>query len=396
MIFHFSPVAGASAGLQPLKVQGNDTMKIEKITPFLVDRFLLVRVYTDSGVVGNGEAGLWAHHKMVYEAILELSDYYIGKDPARIEHHYQVVSRDTHFMGSVLSAAMSALDVAMWDILGKSVGLPVYQLLGGKCRDKVKVFANVTGNTLKERAESAIKNVEAGYISLRTSPFFTNWEKQTATQVITTAVEIVRSIREAIGYEVDLGLEIHRNLTPDEAIILAGELAPFRILYYEDPLAPQSVEALDYVARHVNIPIATGERFYNIYQFKELIDRKTVSLIRPDVSLAGGLTQCKKIAALAEASFVGIFPHLMGSPVNIAAFVQLDAAIPNYVLMESHTAADPFNEIVDPPIERQGGYVLVSDRPGIGLEINEAKLGKFPYKPKRITGAFRADGAVAH
>ena len=135
-------------------------MKIEKITPFLVDRFLLVRVYTDEGIVGNGEAGLWAHHKLVHEAILELSDYYIGKDPTRIEHHYQVVSRNTHFMGAVLSAAMSALDVAMWDILGKSVGLPVYQLLGGKCRDKVKVFANVNGNTLTERAESASQNVE--------------------------------------------------------------------------------------------------------------------------------------------------------------------------------------------------------------------------------------------
>lgn len=371
-------------------------MKIEKITPFLVDRFLLVRVYTDAGIVGNGEAGLWAHQKVVYEAIRELSKYYVGKDPTRIEHHYQVVSRDSHFMGAALNAAMSALDVAMWDILGKSVDLPVYQLLGGKCRGRVKVFNNVSGDTLAAIAESAIRNVEAGFISLRTGPFFPGWEQQTSTQVITTAVEIVKTIREAVGYEVDLGLEIHRNLTPDEAIILAGELAPFRILYYEDPIAPQSVEALDYVARHVHIPIATGERFYNIQQFKELIDKKTVSLIRPDVSLAGGITQCKKIAALAEASFVGIFPHLMGSPVNLAAFVQLDAAIPNYALMESHTGADAFSEIVDQPLEREGGYVIVPDRPGIGVEINEAQLGKFPYTSRQITGSFRADGAVAH
>jgi galactonate dehydratase len=371
-------------------------MKIEKITPFLVDRFLLARVYTDAGIVGTGEAGLWAHHKMVYEAIRELSDYYIGKDPTRIEHHYQVVSRNTHFMGSVLNAAMSAIDVAMWDILGKSVNLPVYQLLGGKCRDRVQVFANVGGNTLTERAESAMRNVESGFTSLRTTPFLPGWEKQTSTQVITTAVEIVKTIREAIGYDIDVGLEIHRNLTPDEAIILAGELASFRMRYYEDPIAPESVEALDYVARHVHIPIATGERFYTIYQFKDLIDRKTVSLIRPDVSLAGGITQGKKIAALAEASFVGIFPHLMGSPVNIAAFVQLDAAIPNFFLHESNTGADAFNEIVDNPLEREKGYVVVPDRPGIGVEINEAKLGKFPYQPVRIGGSFRADGAVAH
>lgn len=371
-------------------------MKIEKITPFLVDRFLLVRVYTDAGIVGNGEAGLWAHHPMVYKAIEELSDYYIGQDPTRIEHHYQVVARDTHFMGAVISAAMSAVDMALWDILAKSVGLPVYQLLGGKCRDKVKVFANVVGDSPDERAKSALANVEQGYISLRTQPFLPGWEQETPSKVIGAAVEIVKTIREAIGYEIDLGLEIHRNLRPEEAITLANELMPYRLLYYEDPLAPESVEAMENIARYIHLPLATGERFYNIQQFKELIDRKIVSLIRPDVSLAGGFTQTKKIAAIAEAAFVGIFPHLMGSPVNIAAFAQFDAAIPNYVLMESHTFADAFNEIVDQPPQREGGYIIVSNRPGIGLEINESKLSNFPYKPRRITGNFHADGSVAH
>lgn len=371
-------------------------MKIEKITPFLVDRFLLVRVYTDAGIVGNGEAGLWAHHPMVYKAIEELSDYYVGQDPTRMEHHYQVVSRDTHFMGPVISAAMSAVDMALWDILAKSVGLPIYQLLGGKCRDKVKVFANVNGDTLDERAKSAIASVERGYISLRTLPFLPGWEQETPSKVIGTAVEIVKTIRQAVGYDIDLGLEIHRNLRPEAAITLANELMPYRILYYEDALAPQSVEALENIARYIHLPMATGERFYSIQQFKELIDRKIVSLIRPDVSLAGGFTQIKKIAAIAEAAFVGIFPHLMGSPVNIAAFVQFAASIPNYVLMESLTNADAFNEIVDQPPQRDGGYIIVPDRPGIGLEINEARLSKFPYKPKRITGNFHADGSVAH
>ena len=371
-------------------------MKIERIRPFLAGRCLLVRVYTDEGIIGTGEAGLWAHHELVFKAIQELGAYYVGKDPARIEHHYQAVSRNTHFMGSVLSAATSAMDIAMWDILGKSVGKPVYQLLGGKCRDKVKVFANVHGNTLDQRAESAAKSVEKGFGSLRTIPFFSDWTQQNPTKVIKTAVEIVRAIREAVGDEVDLGLEIHRNLAPDAAIILAGELAPYRILYYEDPLPPESIEALDYVARHVNLPIATGERYYNMYQFKELIDKKTVSLIRPDLSLAGGFTQCKKIAALAEASFVGIFPHLMGSPVNIAAFVQFDASIPNYVLQESNRVDDhPLNEILDQPLTLEQGYVIVPDRPGIGVDIREEKLVKFPYEPRTMVGSFHADGSVA-
>jgi galactonate dehydratase len=371
-------------------------MKITKITPFLVDRFLLVRVYTDEGIVGNGEAGLWAHHPTVYAAIQELSEYYVGKDPRRMEHHYQVVTRDTHFMGAVLSAAVSAIDVALWDILAKSVGLPVYQLLGGKCRDKVKVFQNVGGKTLEEVAASARKAVEQGFQSVRAMPFFPDFEKQTPTRIIGDAVAIVGAIRDAIGYDIDLGLEIHRNLRPEEAIVLANELAPFRILYYEDPLAPESHEALEYVAKRIHLPIAGGERLHNLFQFKELLDRRICSLIRPDVSLVGGYTQIKKIAGLAESAFVGIFPHLMGSAVNIAAFIQFDASTPNFVLHESLTYVEPFNEIVDNPPLRQGGYFIVPDRPGIGLEIDEAKLAKFPYRPKPITGFFGADGSVAH
>ena len=371
-------------------------MKIQKITPFLVDRFLLVRVYTDQGLVGNGEAGLWAHHGMVHRAILDLSDYFIGKDATRIEHHYQTVSRDAHFMGAALSAALSAIDIALWDIAGQAVGQPVHQLLGGRIREKIKVFANVHGPTVEECAVSAQEQVGSGYLSLRMSPFLPGFERKTSSQVIGDAVSMVAAVRESIGYDIDLGLEIHRNLRPEEAIVLARELLPFRILYYEDPLAPERLEAMEYIAKTVPLPMATGERFYNIFQFKDLIDRKIVSLIRPDLSLAGGFTQVKKIAAIAESAFVGIFPHLMGSPVNIAAFCQLDAAIPNYVLMESHPTADAFNEIVDCPVERQGGYLVVSDRPGIGLEIEESKLDRYPYQPKKIFGNFHADGSVAH
>ena len=238
-------------------------MKITKITPFLVDQFLLVRVYTDAGIVGNGEADLWAHHPTVAQHINDLSHYYVGKDARRIEHHYQAVTRHTHFMGAALSAAVSAIDIALWDILAKSVDLPVYQLLGGKCRDRVKVFANVVGDTPEAFGESAADSVATGYTSLRTMPFLPDWDQIPPSKMIGQAVDIVAAIRDAIGYDVDLGLELHRNLRPEEAITLAHELGPFRILYYEDPLAPESNEALAYVAKHVDIPIATGERFYN-------------------------------------------------------------------------------------------------------------------------------------
>jgi galactonate dehydratase len=236
--------------------------------------------------------------------------------------------------------------------------------------------------------------VARGYTSLRTQPFLPGWEQQTSSASIGGVVAIVQAIREAVGFEVDLGLEIHRNLGPDEAVVLAHELAPFRILYYEDPVPPESLTALRYVARHVALPIATGERYHTLFQFKDLLDTQTVTMIRPDLSLAGGYTQCKKIAALAEAAFVGVFPHLMGSPVNLAAFIQFAAAIPNYAVMES--GVETLGEIVAEPLERDGGYVIVPDRPGIGVELREEALARFPYRPHTIAPARRAVGAVAH
>ena len=371
-------------------------MRIVDVKPFLVDRYLLVRVYTDEGLIGNGEAGLWAHHRIVAEAIRELSDYYIGQDPLRIEHHRQVVTRNTHFAGPVLGAAVSAIDVALWDILGQSTGQPVYQLLGGKCRDEVRVFANIGGSNLEEWAASARARVAEGYTSLRMTPFYSGFEQQTPTRIVSDAAEMVRAVREAIGDGIDLGLEIHRNLRPEEAITLAREIEPCRIHYYEDPLPPESIEAFEYVAGNVRLPMATGERYYSIQQFAELIDRKTVSLIRPDVSLAGGFTQVKKIAAYAETHFVGVFPHLMGSPVNNAVFTQLAAALPNFVVMESNVVEGPMEDIVVGSVELRKGYRIVPDRPGIGVEIDEKALDRFPYRPHPITGSFHRDGSVAH
>ena len=369
-------------------------MKIDRVVPYLVDNCLLVRVYTDAELVGTGEAGLWAHHRLVFEAINDLSDYLVGCDPGAMDHHFQAVTRNAHFSGPILSAALSGVDIALWDILGQSVGKPVYELLGGACRKKLKVFANIAGKTVAEHVEQAKGAVDSGYTSVRVMPFLPEWERQSSSHYIGKAAEIVSAIRAEIGRYVDLGVEIHRNLSPDEAIILAREIEPFRILYYEDPVAPESLEALRYVAAHVNIPIAFGERGHSLFQFKDLLDTRAVAMIRPDLSLAGGFTQCKKIAACAEASFVSIFPHLMGSPVNLAAFAQFGASIPNYAIMESGSSR--LDEIVDTPLAVESGFVTVPDRPGIGITLRENVLGKFPYRPHKITTATRGDGSVAH
>jgi galactonate dehydratase len=372
-------------------------MKITDIKPFLVDRYLLVRVYTDQGIVGNAEAGLWANHEVVARAIESLSEYFIGKDPALREHHHQVVSREWHFMGAVMSAALSAIDVALWDIAGKAAGLPVHGLLGGRCRDRIKVFENIRGDTAQAQAEHARGLVEQGYVSLRTQPFAAGWESEaSSSRILGGAVGIVAAIRDAIGYEVDLGVEIHRNLTADEAITLGRELEPFRLRYYEDPLPPENEDALEQVSRHVHIPLAAGERSYNLYQFSELLDRRIVSFVRTDLSLAGGFTQCRKIAAMAEAHFVQYFPHLMGSPVNTMAYLQLDAAIPNYFVQEANIKGGAALDIVDTVPEVVDGFIGVTDRPGIGIEIQEKALSRYPFEARQTRGHFGADGAVRH
>ena len=371
-------------------------MKITEIRTFLVDSYLLVRVHTDAGIVGNGEAGYWEYHQTTAEHIGAITPYFIGQDPRRIDHHHQVVSRNTHFAGAPLSSALSAIDIALWDILGKSVGLPVYQLLGGKCRDRVLVFDNIDGATIEARAASARASVASGFTSLRTNPFFADFEKQTSTANITRAIDLVAALRDAIGYGIDLGVEIHRNLQADEAITLAMALQPYRLKYFEDPLRPGSLEAHDYIARHIDIPMALGERCYDLFQFKDLLDRGIAAFVRTDVSLAGGFTQTRKIAGIAEASGTQIFPHLMGSPVNHAAFTHFAASIPNYYVMEAgpHTAAQ--RALVDRPFEVRDGYREIPDRPGIGVDIDEEIAAEMAAHPRSLTGHFSADGAVAH
>lgn len=369
-------------------------MKIARLEPLLVDRFLLLQVHTDEGIVGLGEAGLWAHHRVVHQALLDLAETLVGEDASRMDHLFQAVTRNAHFPSPVLHAALSAIDIALWDIQGKALNRPVHQLLGGKCRDKVRVFASIGGDTVEEHIAQARAAVDQGFTSLRSMPFLANWEAQTATQYIGAAAEIVQAIRDEVGYGIDLGVELHRNFGPDESVILAREIAPLRILYYEDPVAPESTTALKYVADRVDIPIAAGERCHSLFQFKELMDAVPLAMIRPDLSLAGGFTQCRKIAAVAEAGFVNVFPHLMGSHVNLAAFVQFAAAIPNYALMEGQASLLP--DLVDHPLTVENGYVTVPDRPGIGLSLREEMLARYPYRPHLNLAAHRPDGSIAH
>lgn len=401
-------------------------MKIVGIESIFVDRYLFVKVHTDEGISGLGESGAWGYLEASAAVVETFKRYLIGQDPLRIEHHWQYLYRWSHFRGAAIMGALSAIDIALWDIAGKYFGVPCYQLLGGKCRDKVRAYYHVFGETKKELIQGCVAAKQQGFTAVghltpfldepRDVPYF-----QTHTQKIEDAIETVARYREAVGNDVDLCIEIHRQLTPAEAIVLARGIEEYRPFFYEDPILPDNFDAMALVAANVHIPIATGERLHTIYEFEMLLKRGAVQYLRPDVCLAGGLTHCKKIAALAEAHQVGVVPHNPLSPVSTAACVQLDVCIPNFALQEyprweyklsegemEESSLVPSGDsaplplgwdpprigIVKNPIRVENGFLIAPDGPGIGVELAEDAAERYPYRPQVVETRLHVDGSV--
>lgn len=376
-------------------------MKIVDIQTIFVDRYLFVQVHTDEGISGVGESGAWGYLEASAGAVETFKRYLIGQDPLRIEHHWQYLYRWTHFRGAAIMGALSAIDIALWDIAGKYFGVPCYQLLGGKCREKARVYYHVFGETKEELIQGCIEAKKRGFTAVghltpfldepREVPFF-----QTHAQKIRDAIETVGRYREAVGDEVDLCIEIHRRLTPAEAIVLARGIEEFHPFFYEDPILPDNFDAMALVAQNIHIPIATGERLHTIYEFEALLRRGAVQYVRPDVCMAGGLTHCKKIAALAEAHHVGVVPHNPLSPVSTAACIQLAACIPNFALQEYPLGEGepPKSEIVKSPLKLDKGFLIIPEVPGIGIELAEGAVERHPYKPRKVQTRLHRDGSV--
>ena len=365
-------------------------MKITDVKVLPIDRYLFVQVHTDEGIVGLGESGAWGYLEASGEVVRSFREYLIGKDPLRIEHHWQVLYRCTHFRGAAIMGALSAIDIALWDIAGKFFGVPAYQLLGGKCRDKARVYGHVIGRTKEELLEGCVRAKAEGFTAVghltpfldesRSVPYF-----KTHSDKIQDAVRTVAAYREAVGDEVDLCIEIHRRLDPAEAIVLGRAIEPYRPFFYEDPIRPDNLDAMAEVAKKIAVPIATGERIHTIYEFEMLLTRNAVQYVRPDVCMAGGITHCKKIAALAEAHYVDVVPHNPLSPVSTAACVQLAACIPNFALQEypRGEGEPPKNEIVSGILELEDGFLIIPDAPGIGVELVEGAMEKYPFVSHR-------------
>jgi galactonate dehydratase len=376
-------------------------MKIVSIETLPVDRYLFVQVHTDAGLVGLGESGAWGYLEASAAAVETFKRYLIGQDPLRIEHHWQYLYRWSHFRGAAIMGALSAIDIALWDIAGKHFGVPCYQLLGGKCRDKARVYYHVFGQTREELVAGCVQAKEMGFTAVghltpfldepRDVPYF-----KTHVDKMEDAIETVRQYREAVGTQVDLCIEIHRRLTPTEAIVLARGIEPFHPFFYEDPILPDSFDAMALVAQNIHIPIATGERLHTIYEFEALLSRGAVQYVRPDVCLAGGLTHSKKIAALAEAHHVKVVPHNPLSPVSTAACLQLAACIPNFALQEYPRGElePPKSEIVKVPLQIENGFLIIPDAPGVGIELAEDALQRYPYRPRQVQTRLHVDGSI--
>ena len=376
-------------------------MKITAIETVPVDRYLFVEVHTDSGLTGLGESGAWGYLEASAAAVETFKRYLIGQDPLRIEHHWQYLYRWSHFRGAAIMGALSAIDIALWDIAGKNFGVPVYQLLGGKTRDRARVYYHVFGSTTEELISGCVRAKEMGFTAVgHLTPFLDESPDvpffKTHASKMNDAIDTVRQYREAVGDEVDLCIEIHRRLSPAEAIVLARGIEKYRPFFYEDPILPDNFDAMALVAENISIPIATGERLHTIYEFEMLLRRGAVQYVRPDVCMCGGITGAKKIAALAEANHVGVVPHNPLSPVSTAACTQIAACIPNFALQELPAGENepPKSEIVDSPLRVEGGFIVIPDSPGIGISLAADAAERLPYKPREVKTRLHLDGSV--
>lgn len=378
-------------------------MKITAVEPYPVDRYLFVKVHTDAGITGIGESGAWGYLEASEAVIVnKYAPYLIGKDPLLIEHHAQGMYRSSHFRGAAINGAISAIDIALWDIAGKHFGVPVYQLLGGKVRDKARVYYHVFGETKQELIDGIVDAKGRGFTAVGHLTPFLDEERdvpyfKTHADKISDAIDTVRRYREAVGNEVDLCIEIHRRLTPTEAVQLGNGIERYHPFFYEDPVTPDNFDEMAYVADKISIPIATGERFSSPWEFEMALSRNSVQYVRPDVCLVGGITGARKIAALAEARHVGVVPHNPLSPVSTAACLQIAATAPNFVLQEYPTGEDvpPKSDMVSGIAEHDGeGYLEISDAPGIGVELKDDAVEKCPMAPREVITRLHADGSV--
>lgn len=354
-------------------------MKITNMTLYKVPpRWLFLKVETDEGITGWGEPIVEGRADTVRAAVEELKGWLIGKDPMRIEDHWQVMYRTGFYRGGPeVMSAISGIDQALWDIKGKYYQAPIYDLLGGACRDRLKVYRWIGGDRPSDVRSAALEAHGQGYSAVKMNAteeihYIDSFHK------IEAVCERVAAIRDALGMDLDVAVDFHGRVHKSMAKVLARELDQFHLMFIEEPVLSQNNEALREIARYTSTPIATGERMFSRWEFKNLLQDGYVDIIQPDLSHAGGISECKKIAAMAEAYDVAVAPHCPLGPIALGACIQLDICTPNVFIQEQslgihyNKGGDLLDYLKDPSIyQYQNGFLELMTGPGLGIEINE-------------------------
>src|SRR5437867_1617159 len=370
--------------------------KIERVESLPIGGGYFVRITTDDGLSGVGQSAAWGYPAAVDQVVQSFTTYLLGQDPMRIEHHWQYLYRMAPFRGNVVSGAVSAVDIELWDIKGQRLQAPIWELLGGRCRDRVRLHLLMGGGTAEDVHRKAKEAAAEGFTAIKFDPLPSGFQDLPLDGLVATAVEQVAAAREAVGREVDIIVELHRKLTPLQALPLCEALAQFRPLFIEDPIQIDSIQSQAEIARRLTAPIGNGERLASIWEFRELLVAGGPQYVRPDVGLAGGLTHCKKIAALAESFHAAVVTHNFLGPILTAASVHLDVSIPNFVVQEYSKIDERQAEAFPGAPRRQGGYLPVPEAPGLGLRIDDAKLAELGRSVGGRGLPLRADGSVAY
>ncbi|WP_324665000.1 galactonate dehydratase [Haloarcula sediminis] len=343
-------------------------------------RWLFLRLETSEGIVGWGEPVVEGRARTVRTAVEELLDtYLLGKDPMRIEDHWQTMYRGGFYRGGpVLMSAIAGIDQALWDIKGKHHDMPVYELLGGKARDRMRVYQWVGGDRPEGVADAAREKVEAGFTALKMNAT-AELRRVDSPSAIRAAEDRLAAVRDAVGEKIDIGVDFHGRVSKSMAKKLAAALEPYDPMFIEEPVLPEHNDALPELASHTTTPIATGERMFSRWDFKEVFEDGCVDIIQPDLSHAGGITEVKKIASMAEAYDVAMAPHCPLGPIALAACLQVDACTPNALIQEQsldihyNETSDVQDYLKDPSVfQYRDGYVDLPEGPGLGIDIDHS------------------------
>ncbi|MBE0548428.1 MAG: mandelate racemase/muconate lactonizing enzyme family protein [Rubrivivax sp.] len=375
--------------------------KIESIKTYVEGHWLFVAVTTDTGITGFGESTYFVSPLAAQQIVRELTPSLIGEDPMRAEYLFQRALKHHCIRDMASMGALSAIDQALWDIKGKALGVPVWELLGGRVRDRVRAILLIEASTEETIIQGALQAAAEGFTAIKIKPFVGGWAQFTRARLLRRTVDTVRAVRNAIGWDVDLAVEIHRNLLPDDAIEFSALLRDQSLYFLEDPILPFGVDANRWVAERMHGPVALAERNTSIWEFREYSDSQGVAILRPDIGAVGGFSQMRKITAIAESRHQRIVPHNFTSPVVTACHIQMAACTVNWdVQGYVREARSPWKDVVRHVNTLEAGYLRIPETPGIGMTLDLDFLATATHRP--FGNAFAhgaphgADGALKH